>query len=294
MESRKRVAASPTIGSKGKQRKTAPTRPPITATKASLARAKAVNAQLTGTKPGAARRKKPEEEPKTLARSFKTTAAGLKERPAWDLRGKVTDMTNLYKMNMQRLEELHGFKRELEITKSEKESQEKETLQKAAALRTQLQEMERTHTIDIEELNANQRIEYQRLEDDNLNFSRRLTTIETEVTDAKRRLEVEVKQLDQIKQDNQALTASIGTTTAAFEKLDHENRHLESDMKKLQESLRLKEKEIEGKESKLAQIDVSVQALESKLADSNADRERLLNKIKDLEVKKKLSSKSKG
>lgn len=129
------------------------------------------------------------------------------------------------------MEELHGFKRELEITKSEKESQEKETLQKAAALRTQLQEMERTHTIDIEELNANQRIEYQRLEDDNLNFSRRLTTIETEVTDAKRRLEVEVKQLDQIKQDNQALTASIGTTTAAFEKLDHENRHLESDMK---------------------------------------------------------------
>ncbi|KAK4510368.1 uncharacterized protein ATC70_004798 [Mucor velutinosus] len=289
MESRKRVANSPTLSNKAKQRKVAPTRPPITATKASMARAKAVNAQLTGTKSGLARKKKPEE-PKTLARSFKTTAAGLKERPAWDLRGKVTDMTNLYKMNMQRLEELHGFKRELEITKSEKESQEKETLQKAAALRTQLQEMERAHTIDIEELNANQRIEYQRLEDDNLNFSRRLTTIETEVTDARRKLDVQVKQLDQIKEDNGVLRTSIDTATAAFEKLDHENRNLESDMKKLQESLRLKEKEIESKESKLAQIDVSVQALESKLADSNADRERLLNKIKNLEVKKKLNN----
>ncbi|CAO0794526.1 unnamed protein product [Mucor circinelloides] len=287
MESRKRVATSPTLNNKVKQRKTVSARPAIVATKASMARAKAVNAQLTGTKPGLARRKK-EDEPKTLAKSFKTTAAGLKERPAWDLRGKVTDMTNLYKMNMQRLEELHGFKRELEITKSEKESQEKETLQKAAALRTQLQEMERTHTINIEELNANQRIEYQKLEDDNLNYSRRLNTIETEVTDAKRRLAVEVKQLDQIKTDNNALRTSIDTTSAEFEKLDHENRNLESDMKKLQESLRLKEREIESKDAKLAQIDVSVQALESKLADSNADRERLLGKIKDLEAKKKL------
>lgn len=128
------------------------------------------------------------------------------------------------------MEELHGFKRELEITNSEKESQEKETLQKAAALRTQLQEMERTNTVDVEELNANQRIEYQRLEDDNLNFSRRLTTIETDVTDAKRKLDVERKQLDQIKQDNAALRASIDTTTAALEKLEHESRNLESDM----------------------------------------------------------------
>lgn len=128
------------------------------------------------------------------------------------------------------MEELNGFKRELEILNSEKESEEKETLQKAAALRTQLQEMERKHTVDIEELNANQRIEYQRLEDDNLNFSRRLSTIETDVTDAKRRLDVELKQLDQIKQDNEALKASIDTTTAALEKLDHESRHLESDM----------------------------------------------------------------
>lgn len=85
MESRKRVATSPTLNNKVKQRKTVSARPAIVATKASMARAKAVNAQLTGTKPGLARRKK-EDEPKTLAKSFKTTAAGLKERPAWDLR----------------------------------------------------------------------------------------------------------------------------------------------------------------------------------------------------------------
>jgi hypothetical protein len=37
------------------------------------------------------------------------------------------------------VEELRQFKRELEITKDEKESEEKEALQKAAALRTKLQ-----------------------------------------------------------------------------------------------------------------------------------------------------------
>lgn len=159
-------------------------------------------------------------------------------------------MTNLYKMNVQRcksqdyivnisikilirfiVDELNGFKRELEITKSEKESQEKDTLQKAAALRTQLQEIERNHTINIEDLNANHRIEYQRLEDNNLNHSRRLNTIETEVSDAKRRLEVEVRQLDRMKEENEALRSSIESLSIEYDDLDNENRNLEDDMK---------------------------------------------------------------
>ena len=129
------------------------------------------------------------------------------------------------------MDELNNFKRELEITKSEKESQEKDTLQKAAALRTQLQEIERNHIINIEDLNANQRIEYQRLEDDNLNHSRRLTTIETEVSDAKRRLEVEVRQLDQMKEENEALRNSIESLSIEYNDLDNENKNLEDDMK---------------------------------------------------------------
>ncbi|KAI8638799.1 hypothetical protein BD408DRAFT_11145 [Parasitella parasitica] len=232
MESRKRVATSPTLASKGKQRKIAPVTPAIVGTKASMARAKAVNAQIAGNKSGLPRKKKPEE-PKSLAKSFKTTAAGLKERPAWDLRGKVADMTNMFEMNKQRLDELHKFKRELEITKDEKESQEKEALQKAAALRTELQELERNHTINIEELNANQRIEYQQLEDDSLNHSRRLTALEVEVDDVKRRLHAEVKQLDQIKEENEALRTSIETTSSEFQNLDDESRALDIDIKNL-------------------------------------------------------------
>jgi PII-like signaling protein len=65
--------------------------------------------------------------------------------------------------------------------------------------------MERQHTIDIEDLHAEHRVESQRLEDDILNYSRRLATIEIEVSDARRKLDKELNQLDQIRQENQAL-----------------------------------------------------------------------------------------
>lgn len=66
-------------------------------------------------------------------------------------------MTQLYKLNLERckkkkaqaktqanslfmiVEELKSFKRELEIVKETKESEEKEAIQRAAALRTEIQ-----------------------------------------------------------------------------------------------------------------------------------------------------------
>jgi hypothetical protein len=87
-DNRKRVASATLESSKPKLKKPALSRPAVVGTKASLARAKAVNAQLTATNTpkSPVSRKKKVEEPKTLARSYKTTAQGLKERPAWDLR----------------------------------------------------------------------------------------------------------------------------------------------------------------------------------------------------------------
>ncbi|KAI7907163.1 uncharacterized protein BX663DRAFT_422009, partial [Cokeromyces recurvatus] len=235
------------------------TRPVITATKASIARAKAVNAQLTG-QGSVEKRKRPMKE--SLTNSYKTTAAGLKERPSWDIRGKMKDMAELYEMNAQRLEELNKHKREQEILRDEKESQEKETLQKAAALRTQIQEMERQHSINIENLHSQQRIEYQRLEDDNLNFSRRLTTIEIEVRDAKNRSDYELKRLDQIKEENQSLKDLNGLFST-------------------------KKKELEHKENQVKKLDVKIEELKHRLTEGNKVHERILNKIKELETKKK-------
>lgn len=104
-ESRKRtVASSPMATNKSKLKKPALTRPAIVGTKASLARAKAVNAQLTATtsKP-LINRKRKVEEPKTLARSYKTTAEGLKERAAWDLRVKTKVYNTMTKRSNKNL-----------------------------------------------------------------------------------------------------------------------------------------------------------------------------------------------
>lgn len=65
--------------------------------------------------------------------------------------------------------------------------------------------MERNHQSDISDLHANQRIEYQRLEDENLNFKRQLGTIDDDVKEARNKLDGATKQLEQIRNENQAL-----------------------------------------------------------------------------------------
>ncbi|KAI8356079.1 hypothetical protein EDC96DRAFT_576814 [Choanephora cucurbitarum] len=267
-------------------------KPTIAGTKASQARAKAINAQIHD-RPTPLKRKRQADAP-TLSSTYKMTAAGLKERPSWDLRGKVADMTQLIELNNQKLDELRKFKRELEITKDEKESQEKEAIQKAAQLRTELQEMERAHAINRETIHASQRIEYQKLEDDQLHYTRRLTTIEIEVADAKRKLESEMTQLEHVRLENDALKASIQSISTQFETADQESRELDKAIETLERSIRQKEEENETKERKTETIESTVQQLQAQLNEAETDRSRLLNKIRDLEVKVSKKSIKKG
>ncbi|KAI9469794.1 MAG: hypothetical protein EXX96DRAFT_587471 [Benjaminiella poitrasii] len=276
----------------GAIRKATPNRPVITATKASLARAKAVNAQLTGqSAKSAVKRKRPMKESNTLVNSYKTTAAGLKERPSWDIRGKMKDMAELYEMNAQRLEELNKHKREQEILRDEKESQEKEALQRAAALRTQIHEMERQHSITIENMQAQQRIENQRLEDDKLNSSRRLTTIEIEVGDAKNKLDIEVKRLNRIKEQNASLRDSMKSIKFKYDNVNQEHKKLEEEIAELDGLLFTKKKEAQKEEIEIRKIDAKIDELKYRLEEGNKVHERIVGKIKELELKKKSSKK---
>lgn len=68
--------------------------------------------------------------------------------------------------------------------------------------------MERNHTITIENLHAQQRIELQRLEDDSINFTRKLTTIQIEVTDSDRKLQALADQREQYEKQNELLRVS--------------------------------------------------------------------------------------
>jgi hypothetical protein len=87
-ESRKRPTTPSHNTSNAKR--VARARPAIVGTKATQARAKAIQSQLSTSKPNLVKRKKPTaEDPNTLVKSYHTTASELKQRPAWDLRVKT-------------------------------------------------------------------------------------------------------------------------------------------------------------------------------------------------------------
>lgn len=84
-ESRKRPS-TPSLSTSNAKRPVR-ARPAIVGTKATQARAKAIQSQLSTSKPNLVKRKKPTaEDPNTLVKSYHTTASELKQRPAWDLR----------------------------------------------------------------------------------------------------------------------------------------------------------------------------------------------------------------
>ncbi|KAI9272587.1 hypothetical protein BY458DRAFT_533324 [Sporodiniella umbellata] len=240
---------------------------PITNTKASQARANAIRSAQKTTKTATnptkpLRKKQTADPPPTLAKSYHTASSSLKQRPAWDLRGKVSDITEMYKLSLKTLSELRGFKTELEIIKEDKESQEKAVLEQVKELRTDLQSLERQHINNIEELHAQQRIEYQRLEDNNLNYSRRLATKEIEVSDNKRRLDLAQSELEKISIENDKLKLAERSIA------DHE-------------------KEIKSMKEKIGSVSEVVDQLKAKLFEAHQVRDRLLSKVTELEETKK-------
>ncbi|KAI9274999.1 hypothetical protein EDC94DRAFT_654419 [Helicostylum pulchrum] len=280
VESRKRIAS--TSNNTNMKRAASQLPPRIVPTKASQARDKAITASLASPKPFK-RRKTTLAETDPTAKSYHTKASVLKERPSWDLRGKVQDMTNLYKLNMERLDGLAKFRRELEITRDEKDSQEKEALQKAASLRTELTTIERNHVAELSDLHANQRIEYQKLEDNKLNFARRLNTLEMEVSDARNKLMNTSRQLDQETADNAYLKTSIEKTSIAFEEAETETRLIQSKMEKINTSIADRVYEIEIKRAEIKKVDGTVDELKAKLVEAHAVRDRLQGIAKTLE-----------
>ncbi|KAG2214292.1 hypothetical protein INT47_000848 [Mucor saturninus] len=277
MENRKRPL-TPTESSAGK-------RPRVVGTKASQARAKAITAQLDSTKPKVPQRKRPAvlAETDPLAKSYHTKASGLKERPSWDLRGKVEDMTQLHKFNKERLEKLNQYKLELEVLRDEKESAEKEALLKAQALQAEITTLERNHITNVADLHTNQRIESQQLEDNKLNFDRNLNNLEVEVSEANRRLQTAKGELEQRLSENQSLRDKIIKLQDSYEGAEAEIISLKSKIKHTKSSITEKEYEIEHKRTQIKSVNVNVDDLKSKLAEAHKDRDRLLSIVKDLE-----------
>ncbi|CAO3591349.1 unnamed protein product [Absidia cylindrospora] len=134
-----------------------------------------------------------------------TTKESLKKRPAWDMRGKVNDMEAQLKETQGRLSGLYKFKDELEILKEDKESDRKNAIQRLVTIKAEMQNVKMNHEQDLENLNAQQRIHYQELLDQQLIYKRQEPTMDIEMEDAKRKLKDAQTRSDQVMQKRQQL-----------------------------------------------------------------------------------------
>ncbi|CAO3687996.1 unnamed protein product [Rhizopus stolonifer] len=199
-------------------------------------------------------------------------------------------MSEMYKLNMKTLGELRGFKTEYEIIKEDKESQVKEVLEHVKALKLNFHSLERKHADDIEDLHTQQRIEYQRLEDENLNHSRRLAAREIEANDEKRKLDASLSESEKITQENNKLMENIEKSSTLFKEAELKQQQLISKLDRAEMSIADHENETKAMKKRIESVSNAVQSRQEKLSEAHKVRDRLLEKIKHLEATKKEKS----
>ncbi|KAI9303809.1 hypothetical protein BJ944DRAFT_164780 [Cunninghamella echinulata] len=187
-----------------------------------------------------------------------TTKESLKKRPAWDMRGKISDLEAQLEKSNDKLKGLYQFRDELQVLKEDKESERKEAIQRAVTLKAELQQLEKDHLQEVENINSQQRIHYQELEDKQLIYKRRVTTIEIELEDANRRYKDAEKKSTNVMQEHQMLERFSGT-------------------------LADRERDIAKQEKILAKEQPATESAERKLQEAESHRKKLQSVIKELE-----------
>ncbi|ORZ23241.1 hypothetical protein BCR42DRAFT_313467, partial [Absidia repens] len=185
-------------------------------------------------------------------KSLITTKESLKKRPAWDMRGKVNDMETQLKETQDRLSGLYKFKDELEILKEDKESDRKNAIQRLVTIKAEMQNVKREHEQDLENLNAQQRIHYQELLDQQLIYKRQEPTMDIEMEDAKRKLKDAQTRSDQVMQKHQQLERYGGTLADR-----------EREIHRLTKALNKKQPALESAEIKLQESQTTNQRLQA-------------------------------
>ncbi|KAI8973578.1 hypothetical protein BDF20DRAFT_660043 [Mycotypha africana] len=264
------------------------TGPTIVGTRASMARAKAINAHLRSqSNSTSTARKRRREGVESSDQVLKRKTQELNQKPAWDLRGRIDDMTNLYELNMKTLAELKKFKQEFDIIKDEKETEEKRAFQQVASLKAELLEMDRQHERKIVEIKAAQRVEKQKIEDEEFNHSRRLHSMKVEAETLTEQLEREEEKVKTIQEKNHKLRQSIEKLENKVQNFTEEDKQLTEELEHLERVLEEKNKQISERTKILESKKKYMAEIDKKLTESNTDRERLRKKIAELEAKKR-------
>ncbi|KAG0170354.1 hypothetical protein DFQ30_002602 [Apophysomyces sp. BC1015] len=199
------------------------------------------------------------------------------------MRGKISDMEQLMKVNREKLGKLEKFRLELETTVESKESQAKEALQREAELKLELQTSQWRHIQEMENLNAQQRIHRQELEDNSLIYKRRVTNLEIEVGEAQRQFDHIQYRLNNEKRENETLQATISQTSVSFAEIEAEMRKIRLKLERSHDMLLEKERTIENLTTELDQDNAKADELEQKLSKEEAKRQGLLEIIQELE-----------
>ncbi|KAI8086768.1 uncharacterized protein BX664DRAFT_315933 [Halteromyces radiatus] len=212
-----------------------------------------------------------------------TTKESIKKRPAWDMRGKISDLEAQLEKSNDKLKGLYKFKDELHVMKEDKESERKQAIQKAVALKAELQTLEREHEQEIENLNAQQRIHHQELQDKQLIYKRRVTTIEIELQDAQRKLKDAEKRSDQVMQEYQQLEAKLSQAKTETMEMETSLKRIDLKLERFGGTLSDRERDITLQKKTLAKEQPATKTAEEKLQEAQSNRERIQAMINDLQ-----------
>ncbi|CAO3645133.1 unnamed protein product [Cunninghamella blakesleeana] len=199
------------------------------------------------------------------------------------MRGKISDLEIQLEKSNDKLKGLYKFRDDLQVLKEDKESERKEAIQRAVSLKAELQQLEKDHTQEVENINSQQRIHFQELEDKQLNYKRRVTTIEIELDDANRRYKEAEKKSNSVMQEHQQLEIKLRQMTTQTNNIDDELKRIDIKLERFGGTLADRKRDIAKQEKILAREQPITESAEKKLQEAENHRIKLQSIIKDLE-----------
>ncbi|ORX61331.1 hypothetical protein DM01DRAFT_1380258 [Hesseltinella vesiculosa] len=215
-------------------------------------------------------------------RKSMTTIESLKKRPAWDMRGKVSDLEKVLAKSHDKLNGLYKFRDDLQVMKEDKESERKEAIQRAVTLKSELQALDKEHEQEIENMNAQQRIHHQELEDKQLIHKRRIATIEIEYEDCKRKWKEADKRTNQVMQEHQQLETKIDQLRKEMDTMDEDMDAMGLKLQRYGGELTDRERDIARQQAIFDTEQPVTEGAVAKLKEMHQHRHRLQKKIDDL------------
>ncbi|CAO3686810.1 unnamed protein product [Umbelopsis vinacea] len=220
----------------------------------------------------------------------------LKKRPAWDTKGRLTDMEQLLPMlqskvknsdntvnsmkdlleqEHNKIKELEAFRQNLEIKVESKETENQEAMRQVSILKDELLMVERKHNDDLESLRSRHQREIHDCEASNLSLQRQKRSLEQELEDMLNRLN------DQ-KTENSKLRTTISENSAAVLTMESNTRNLKLKLENTETALKDRERTIERLTAELNAAKITVADVEDKLLEEEKNRRRLHNTIQEL------------